>query len=282
MILNQLGDDVLLSTISLDGAAIVLALDHGRSEVTWFPEAELKPFKQTERFHDQQGREYGVWKTTWEMAKTEPIGSVKRMRDRIRDALCSSIKAGELKCDRLRIDLDGVIDTAASMIDGDTLYGWAISRDIELGDLWYSFADACSNAEDQLRDAYSKIALQWQDPELWATLTSDKTKLEQPPTTEEYLRLLVENERLKAERHQSREGTVGARERTTFLKIIAALTVEAFNREGLSQPFATATELQRKADLLGLSLGDDTIAMKIKEAAKTIPPGHRGGYPNSG
>lgn len=101
--------------------------------------------------------------------------------------------------------------------------------------------------ESLLRWATGKGALDYCDPETISVIES-KYKIHSDLTTDKPLTTT---------------------ERNTLLTIIGILAKKGYGFD-LSKPYECAKEIQRDADDMGVKIGDDTIAAKLKEAAKIL------------
>ena len=87
--------------IRLKVAAVVACIDTGSIEGTEIEESDLQAFLGPRQ----------AWHEAHAFVNIEPTGNLGRLTAQTIDALCASIRAGEIKPLRLRMKLNGEIDT---------------------------------------------------------------------------------------------------------------------------------------------------------------------------
>jgi len=136
----QFGENLFVYSISVNAAALLLAIDIGHHEGTPYTEKDARPFWYTSQ--DPTVRKEvadQTWYSLGRVIQIEPIGLLEKERNRIRDALIDSIKSGAFKPDQIRREISGEVNAAETFLDTREIETWAFERKIETGDFWADF-----------------------------------------------------------------------------------------------------------------------------------------------
>lgn len=127
----------------------------------------------------------------------------------------------------------------------------ATARISELSDAPLNMSDANDVRIELPRFAAWALSMQWTIPQELADIAKTGTKASKPTVKSE---------------------TLGATERGTVQKIIAAFLAQGYSQDKISKPYAIAKEIQGALQSAGHDLSDDTIVNWIKEAAPLLVP----------
>jgi len=131
----------------------------------------------------------------------------------------------------------------------------ATARIKELSDASLNMSDANDVRIELPRFAAWALSMQWAIPQELADIAETGAKASKPTVKSE---------------------TLGATERGTVQKIIAAFLAQGYSHDKISKPYAIAKEIQAALQSAGHDLSDDTIVNWIKEAAPLLaPPGKK-------
>lgn len=247
-----------LFVISVRTAATIFAYELGSWNDRDFTDAELEPFM--ERPIDGLTETSG----THGWAKLDLLGAPQQARDAIEAQLCQSIDAGHLRTLHERRELIGKLNPTDTLLDTADVGNWAEARGLDCGD-W--FGEYCDNEE--------KIATH-------ALESADeyRARLESPDAHEQAMRraaeidqdvivqVLRENEQLRAAARVRNAKPLDARERTTLLCIIGALTDVA--KVKLSEPYAAAKPIADALSLKGVRIQPRRIGDHLKRVQAAI------------
>lgn len=127
----------------------------------------------------------------------------------------------------------------------------ATARIRELSDASLSMSDANEVRIELPRFAAWALSMQWEIPQQLADIAETGAKSSKPVAKSE---------------------TLGATERGTVQKIIAAFLAQGYSQEKIAKPYGIAKEIQTALQSAGHDLSDDTIVNWIKEAAPLLAP----------
>lgn len=268
MRIDAIGPDFRIATISVRGAALIFALDRGTFQGRDFLEDELASFVEDYRVPTHVGDgTIGVWKGIHAILSSKPEGTIKSAHSEILSALINSISNRELATDQLRMNLEECIDPDNTFLDLVTLGDWALEHGLEFGDLWEEYYNAEATLIKQIEDNLADRRTN-QRSATWLDSTPGLSDL--PHSLQAlYTTLHEENRRL---REESRQVTYpeSRRRHDNLLKLVAVMAMESYG-ERLSNPYKLAGSLEAAAQRVGISLGDDTIAKRLKEAISFLP-----------
>ena len=127
----------------------------------------------------------------------------------------------------------------------------ATARIGELSDVSSNMSDANDVRIELPRFAAWALSMQWVIPQQLADMAETGAK---------------------ASKLVSKSETLGATERGTVQKIIAAFLAQGYSLDKIAKPYAIAKEIQAALQSTGHDLSDDTIVNWIKEAAPLLAP----------
>ena len=256
--------------IRLRVAALCACIGHGYFNGKEFSEDELAPFI-NEKPIDVGGTNYNAWLRPHAFAYIPATGKLEMAEEQILKALIISIKNKEIIPVQLKMrSIEGDIDVYETWINAHDMDNWCEIRDIDLGDLYDNYIDDEGEINIAMADKSNAIRSQFESPYFntkFNPRVAGQIKQNQV-TVEQYLELLAENVVLRSSQsqyypaEQAEEKPMQARERHTFLAIIAVLCKEAGHDYG--KHAKTAGILKRTAELMGLNLGETTIEGKLK------------------
>lgn len=265
-------DDDGAGVIRLKVAAICACLD-SEPDGTGYPDEEIEPFFQLVKKVGRSGTEYEGQIDPHAFLYLQPAGNLAIDVDSVVDALRMSIDKGHLKPAFLKIDLDGVIDAVGTWILTTDFYKWCASRGFQHGDVCSDYDDgegsifdqALNNADDrrkELEAPYFDAGYKTQSDTTNIAIENLRAKCD-----DLYLENMIMRQGFLPEKPVE-ERPLRTRERNTLLSIIAVLCRES--KYDYARPAKIAGLIKKKAEEMGLDIGESTIENHLKKIPEAL------------
>ena len=217
--------------------------------------------------------ENGHWKPFDQVLAGDLTSKFRFQLNRVAQALISSIKQGSLRTDAVAWDLNNDVVAEATWLDLYVLREWLSDRDIEMSYVGEQFIDK----ELDLLIKLENIFEDWRTAQIGAEKTPaqkarEELRIEFTSDIEaELMRLRLENaqlRRMQKSTHQDRP--VSTRMRENLLRLVAVMNVELHGKQAHNY-YKCGQVLELAATRLGVRLGEDTIAERLREGMTLLP-----------
>jgi hypothetical protein len=263
--------DAFIYSLSLREAAIVAtisAYECGKSDLQRSDVAQLESGTVCSDDPPRPGSSMvGVWKPFRDMVTTDLSGRLLQECGKVGKALCASIDTGALKTDHIIRTLDGLIHPDETFIDLDDLRQWLEERGIPITDVVEGYIDEEAAVLIKLEDTLSTIRLaqdagiDWQSRQREGLSDDALLELYALRAENHSLRGILENANVERPRSGSAQGNL--------LRLIAIMNVELFGPQA-QHYYKAASVLEVAGQKLGVTLSDETIAKRLREAMEFI------------
>jgi molecular chaperone GrpE (heat shock protein) len=209
----------------------------------------------------------------WMAPELEPCGRLKTSRDKFERALLRSLAEGHLSTAVVARTVDGEVDPLYTLVPIHEIHEWCQERDLDTGDWLQQHEEAEIEFSDAIIDDIVKFYIPGRvEPDSYdATAFEAYKKSEESEQADQYLRLLREVQKLRAESHNHKldaEVSINTKEKNSLLTVIAAL-VNALN-DSLPSGYKRAEAVARLTDQIGASVSVNTVDKILKQTGAAV------------